>query len=76
MPKNTALLSDGLADPRLVVLTCEELADFLKLPSVETVYQWRRKRTGPEGFRAGRHVRYTLASVLAWMDSQARQDAA
>ncbi|MFI8083818.1 helix-turn-helix transcriptional regulator [Kitasatospora sp. NPDC086009] len=75
MPKNSALPSGGQTDPRFVVLTCEELAEFLKLPSVETVYQWRRKRTGPQGFRAGRHVRFTLASVLAWMDSQARQDA-
>ncbi|MFJ4091200.1 helix-turn-helix transcriptional regulator [Kitasatospora sp. NPDC089913] len=76
MSKTAASPSDGQPDPRLVVLTCQELAEFLKLPSVETVYQWRRKHTGPQGFRAGRHVRFTLAAVLAWMDSQARQDAA
>jgi predicted DNA-binding transcriptional regulator AlpA len=53
-----------------VILTPEELAAFLKLPSVETVYQWRRKRTGPPGFRAGRHLRYDLADVLAWKREQ------
>ncbi len=31
------------------------------LPSVETVYQRRRKRTGPRGFRVGRHLRYDPA---------------
>ncbi len=54
-----------------VFLTPEELAELLKLPSVETVYQWRRKRTGPPGFRAGRHVRYNLAAVLVWTEQTA-----
>jgi len=58
-----------------VFLTPEELAAMLKLPSVETVYQWRRKHTGPPGFRAGRHVRYDLTAVLAWVAQQARQSA-
>lgn len=53
-----------------VILTPEELAVMLKLPSVETVYQWRRKRTGPPGFRAGRHVRFELTAVLDWMAEQ------
>ncbi|MEU4216222.1 helix-turn-helix domain-containing protein [Actinoplanes sp. NPDC026623] len=55
---------------RPVFLTPEELAELLKLPSVETVYQWRRKHTGPPGFRAGRHVRYNLAAVLAWAEQE------
>ncbi len=54
-----------------VFLTPEELAELLKLPSVQTVYQWRRKRTGPPGFRAGRHVRYNLAAVLVWTEQTA-----
>lgn len=59
------------AKPTLpVYLTPEELADLLRLPSVETVYQWRRKRTGPRGFRAGRHLRYDLADVQSWIAHQ------
>ena len=56
--------------PLPVILTPEELAALLKLPSVETVYQWRRKHTGPPGFRAGRHLRYDLADVLARKQAQ------
>ncbi|GAA0432520.1 helix-turn-helix domain-containing protein [Actinoplanes campanulatus] len=58
------------AADRPVFLTPEELAELLRLPSVETVYQWRRKHTGPPGFRAGRHVRYNLAAVLAWTEQE------
>ena len=38
-------------------LTPEDLVALLRLPSVETVYQWRRKRTGPPRFRAGKALR-------------------
>ena len=31
-------------------LTPEDLVEMFELPSVETVYQWRCKRTGPRGF--------------------------
>jgi excisionase family DNA binding protein len=58
-----------------VFLTPEELARLLKLPSVETIYQWRRKHTGPRGFRAGRHLRFDLADVRAWKEEQAQRAA-
>lgn len=58
----------GAAYP--VVLTPDELVEMLKLDSKETIYQWRRKRTGPPGFRAGRHLRFMLSDVLTWMDDQ------
>jgi predicted DNA-binding transcriptional regulator AlpA len=35
---------------------------------VETVYQWRRKRTGPRGFRVGRHLRFDPEDVRRWVD--------
>lgn len=60
-----------LTSPFLTFLSPEELAEMFKVP-IETVYQWRRKRTGPPGFRAGRHVRYNLAAVLAWTEGQTR----
>ncbi|MEV8435671.1 helix-turn-helix transcriptional regulator [Streptomyces chartreusis] len=51
-------------------LTPEDLVEMFELPSVETVYQWRRKRTGPRGFRVGRHLRFDPADVQAWVDAQ------
>ncbi|MEU3824695.1 helix-turn-helix domain-containing protein [Streptomyces sp. NPDC029080] len=50
-------------------LTPDDLVVMFDLPSVETVYQWRRKRTGPRGFRVGRHLRYDPADVRAWVES-------
>jgi excisionase family DNA binding protein len=49
-------------------LTPADLADLLGVP-IETVYQWRRKRTGPRGFRVGRHLRYDPNDVRAWVGS-------
>lgn len=57
-------------------LTPEDLVEMFELPSVETVYQWRRKRTGPRGFRVGRHLRFDPEDVRAWVDSQLRGAAA
>ncbi|MFC6080729.1 helix-turn-helix domain-containing protein [Sphaerisporangium aureirubrum] len=56
-------------------LTPEQLADIFSVP-LETVYQWRRKRTGPPGFRVGRHLRYDLAVVLAWVAEQTQDSGA
>lgn len=50
-------------------LTPEDLVVMLRLPSVDTVYQWRRKGTGPRGFRVGRHLRFDPADVRAWVES-------
>ena len=50
-------------------LTPEDLVVMLRLPSVETVYQWRRKGTGPRGFRVGRHLRFDPEDVRVWVQS-------
>ncbi|MEV4614875.1 helix-turn-helix domain-containing protein [Kitasatospora sp. NPDC049258] len=50
-------------------LTPENIAELFEVP-LETVYQWRRKRTGPPGFRVGRHVRYHPAAVAQWVAAQ------
>jgi predicted DNA-binding transcriptional regulator AlpA len=50
-------------------LTPEDLVILLRLPSVETVYQWRRKGIGPRGFRVGRHLRFDPEDVSAWVES-------
>lgn len=50
-------------------LTPEDLVTLLRLPSVETVYQWRRKGIGPQGFRVGRYLRFDPEDVRAWVES-------
>ncbi|MFF7876755.1 helix-turn-helix transcriptional regulator [Streptomyces sp. NPDC085942] len=56
-------------------LTPLDLADLLGVP-VETVYQWRRKDTGPRGFRVGRHLRYDPEDVRAWVTTLMDKEAA
>ncbi|MFI8179752.1 helix-turn-helix domain-containing protein [Actinacidiphila glaucinigra] len=51
------------------------MADLLGVP-LETVYQWRRKRIGPRGFRVGRHLRYDPEDVRAWVASLLEGEAA
>ncbi|PBC98949.1 helix-turn-helix protein [Streptomyces sp. Ag82_O1-15] len=50
-------------------LTPDDLVELFDLPSVETVYQWRRKRVGPRGFRVGRHLRYDPDDVRTWVEA-------
>ncbi len=47
--------------------SAEELASFLKVP-VATVYQWNHKGTGPRAAKIGKHLRYSVADVEAWLD--------
>ncbi|MCX5526814.1 helix-turn-helix domain-containing protein [Streptomyces bobili] len=48
-------------------LTPADVAELLGVP-VETLYQWRRKRTGPPAFRVGRHLRYDPDRLRQWVD--------
>ncbi len=52
------------------MLSPTELAEFLGVP-LHTVYAWRHKGTGPKGCKVGKHVRYRMADVQAWLDVQA-----
>ncbi|MFE5831613.1 helix-turn-helix domain-containing protein [Streptomyces sp. NPDC056508] len=56
-------------------LTPEDIAELFDVP-LETVYHWRKKRTGPPGFRVGRHVRYDPAAVRTWVTQQSEFNAA
>ncbi|MFF8911944.1 helix-turn-helix transcriptional regulator [Streptomyces sp. NPDC015032] len=56
-------------------LTPIDLADLLGVP-IETVYQWRRKDTGPRGFRVGRHLRFDPEDVRTWVASLMDKEAA
>ncbi|MFE4514516.1 helix-turn-helix domain-containing protein [Kitasatospora sp. NPDC056783] len=55
-------------------LTPEDIAAMFGVP-LETVYQWRRKRTGPPAFRVGRHLRYHPDAVAQWVTDQTQQAA-
>jgi len=48
----------------------EEVSTYLRIP-VQTLYYWRKKRTGPPASRIGRHLRYDPAQVRAWFRNQA-----
>ncbi len=50
----------------------DEVAAFLGVP-LRTVYRWRSRSEGPRGYRVGRHVRYRVEDVEAWL--AARRDA-
>ncbi|MFJ4411894.1 helix-turn-helix domain-containing protein [Streptomyces sp. NPDC088910] len=67
-----ASLRAGLPDR---YLTPDDIAELFGVP-LETVYGWRKKRTGPPGFRVGRHVRYDPATVHAWTTRQEANDTA
>ncbi|MGK5629247.1 helix-turn-helix domain-containing protein [Streptomyces sp. URMC 123] len=66
-------LRGGLPDR---YLTPEDLVTMFSLPSVETVYQWRRKRIGPPAFRVGKHLRFDPAAVARWVAEQTALEAA
>ena len=51
------------------LITVQELSDYLGVP-VATLYQWRYRREGPDGFRVGRHIRYRWSEVDAWIERQ------
>ncbi|MFG3015536.1 helix-turn-helix domain-containing protein [Streptomyces cinerochromogenes] len=65
-------LRSGLPDR---YLTPDDIAEIFGVP-VETVYQWRKKRTGPPGFRIGKHLRYDPADVRAYVTERESADAA
>lgn len=69
-----ATLRGGLPDR---YLTPDDIAEIFEVPK-ETVYQWRKKRIGPPGFRIGKYVRYDPADVRAYVAGRksADQDAA
>jgi len=48
---------------------------MFKVPK-ETVYQWHKKRTGPPGFRIGKHLRYDPVDVRAYVTERKTDDQA
>jgi excisionase family DNA binding protein len=67
-----ATLRAGLPDR---YLTPEDIAALFAV-SVQTVYTWRKKHTGPPAFRVGKHLRYDPAKVHDWANQRTDTDAA
>ncbi|MFJ4917171.1 MULTISPECIES: helix-turn-helix transcriptional regulator [unclassified Streptomyces] len=57
-------------------LTPEDLIDMFSLPSVETLYTWRKTGVGPPAIRIGKYLRYDPAAVRAWVASNTETVAA
>ncbi len=47
--------------------TPDELAEYLGVP-LRTLYAWRYRGEGPKGYKIGRHIRYRLDDVEAWLE--------
>ncbi|MEU9846106.1 helix-turn-helix domain-containing protein [Streptomyces sp. NPDC047985] len=71
-PDPRTALRNGLPDR---YLTPEDIAALLSVP-LETVYAWRKKRSGPPGFRVGKHLRFDPAAVHAWIKTLTDHEAA
>jgi excisionase family DNA binding protein len=50
------------------LLTIEELAQHLSVP-VATIYDWRSRSVGPVAHRLGKHLRFAISDVQAWLGS-------
>lgn len=53
------------------LLTPQDLAAYLDV-SLSTLYDWRWRGEGPNGFRVGKHIRYRRSDVEQWIQHQLR----
>lgn len=51
------------------LLSRREVAELLGVP-VSTVANWASEAKGPRFLKVGRHARYRLVDVEAWLDAQ------
>ena len=57
------------------LMTPDEVVAYLSVPRA-TLYAWRHNGGGPRSIKVGRHLRYRLADLDAWLDAQADKPAA
>lgn len=62
-------LPSRLADDPDRLLTYGHVATIALVPE-RSVRGWVAKGTGPPALRLGRHVRFRVRDVLAWLDEQ------
>lgn len=56
---------------RRPMATPEQVAEYLQVP-LNTVYDWRRRRTGPKASKVGVHLRYRWEDIDAWVEAQSK----
>ncbi|MEV0039037.1 helix-turn-helix domain-containing protein [Streptomyces sp. NPDC050804] len=61
------------SEPPRARATAEEVAAYLRV-DVETLYKWRYVKTGPQGVRTGKYLRYDWEDVEAWWAEQKAQE--
>jgi excisionase family DNA binding protein len=54
------------------LLSRAEVAEILVVPE-RTLAAWAYEGRGPRFYRVGRHARYDLADVQAWLASRAKE---
>ena len=54
------------------LLTPTQVAEHLGVP-ITTLYGWKYKGYGPRTLRVGRHLRYRVEDVEAWVQQQKGQ---
>ncbi|MFE7504005.1 helix-turn-helix domain-containing protein [Promicromonospora sp. NPDC057488] len=59
-----------------VLLTPDEVADMLRIPVRSLYVQRSAGRPTPPGVKIGRHLRYRLSDVEAWIEDQFTRSAA
>jgi excisionase family DNA binding protein len=70
MTRRPSLKAD---EARERLLSPDDLAAYLSVP-LKTIYRWRYRGEGPASYRVGRHVRYKLEDVEAWLRARREQD--
>ena len=51
------------------LLSIDELAEYPGVP-IKTIYEWRQSGRGPVGIRMGRHLKFAVSDVRAWLDEK------
>jgi predicted DNA-binding transcriptional regulator AlpA len=54
------------------LISPQGLAEFCGVP-IATVYRWNARGTGPRRLVVGKHVRYRVEDVEAWLDARAAE---
>lgn len=52
------------------LVTPAEVSEFLGGVPEQTLANWRSRGVGPEYHKVGKHIRYRLSEVAAWLDEQ------
>ena len=58
---------------KIAYLSPRQLAELIGVP-VSTIYGFNSDGSAPRRFRIGKHIRYRVTDVQAWLDKHAVED--